>query len=209
MKATSGFALFVVSAFCVTSSGPLLGALQPNLLLNPNLDANADHWLPSDAGTDVSFTTAHADGGHPAGSVLVHNVGGTGAAVQCVAILGGATYTFLGDIYLVSGEAKISVQFTSAANCSTGNLTAMQSDPVTTTSVWTNRTGTVRAPDGAAGVQFLLNAVNNDSQAQFDNLVLRRIPIRGDANGDGTVDVADVFYLINYLFAGGPEPPLP
>jgi hypothetical protein len=28
----------------------------------------------------------------------------------------------------------------------------------------------------------------------------------GDADGSGTVDVADVFYLINYLFAGGPAP---
>jgi virginiamycin B lyase len=28
----------------------------------------------------------------------------------------------------------------------------------------------------------------------------------GDANGDGGVDVADVFYLINYLFGGGPAP---
>ncbi|HKC23184.1 MAG TPA: hypothetical protein VKF32_00505, partial [Thermoanaerobaculia bacterium] len=28
----------------------------------------------------------------------------------------------------------------------------------------------------------------------------------GDQNGSGTVDVSDVFYLINYLFAGGPPP---
>jgi len=28
----------------------------------------------------------------------------------------------------------------------------------------------------------------------------------GDANGDGQVDIADVVYLINYLFVGGPEP---
>jgi hypothetical protein len=28
----------------------------------------------------------------------------------------------------------------------------------------------------------------------------------GDANGDGVVNVADVFYLINFLFAGGPVP---
>jgi CSLREA domain-containing protein len=28
----------------------------------------------------------------------------------------------------------------------------------------------------------------------------------GDVNGDGTVNVADVFYLINFLFAGGPIP---
>jgi hypothetical protein len=30
--------------------------------------------------------------------------------------------------------------------------------------------------------------------------------LRGDANGNGTRDVADVFYLINALFAGGPPP---
>jgi hypothetical protein len=29
---------------------------------------------------------------------------------------------------------------------------------------------------------------------------------RGDANGDGAVNSADVVYLINYLFAGGPAP---
>jgi virginiamycin B lyase len=28
----------------------------------------------------------------------------------------------------------------------------------------------------------------------------------GDVNGDGVVNVADVFYTINFLFAGGPEP---
>ena len=28
----------------------------------------------------------------------------------------------------------------------------------------------------------------------------------GDANADGKVDVVDVFYLINALFAGGPRP---
>jgi Dockerin type I domain len=29
----------------------------------------------------------------------------------------------------------------------------------------------------------------------------------GDANGDGAVDIADVFFLINFLFASGPLPP--
>ena len=31
-------------------------------------------------------------------------------------------------------------------------------------------------------------------------------PVSGDANGDGVVNVADIFYLINFLFAGGPAP---
>jgi CSLREA domain-containing protein len=30
----------------------------------------------------------------------------------------------------------------------------------------------------------------------------------GDVNGDGTIDIADVFYLINFLFASGPVPVL-
>jgi hypothetical protein len=30
--------------------------------------------------------------------------------------------------------------------------------------------------------------------------------LHGDANGDGSVDIADVFYLINVLFASGPFP---
>jgi hypothetical protein len=31
----------------------------------------------------------------------------------------------------------------------------------------------------------------------------------GDVNLDDSVDVADVFYLINYLFAGGAAPKTP
>jgi hypothetical protein len=30
--------------------------------------------------------------------------------------------------------------------------------------------------------------------------------LSGDANGDGLVDSADIFYLVNYLFLGGPRP---
>jgi hypothetical protein len=33
-----------------------------------------------------------------------------------------------------------------------------------------------------------------------------RTSVRGDANGDGIIDVGDVVYLITYLYRGGPEP---
>jgi virginiamycin B lyase len=33
-----------------------------------------------------------------------------------------------------------------------------------------------------------------------------RVHPEGDVNGDGSVDVSDIFYLINYLFAGGSPP---
>jgi hypothetical protein len=32
------------------------------------------------------------------------------------------------------------------------------------------------------------------------------IPVSGDVNSDGKVSIADVVYLINYLFKGGPAP---
>jgi len=35
-----------------------------------------------------------------------------------------------------------------------------------------------------------------------------QIGMRGDANGDGVIDIADVVYLINYLFIDGPAPVL-
>jgi hypothetical protein len=34
------------------------------------------------------------------------------------------------------------------------------------------------------------------------------VPRQFDANGDGVVDPADIFYLVNYLFLGGPAPTL-
>jgi hypothetical protein len=45
----------------------------------------------------------------------------------------------------------------------------------------------------------------NTSDFQSDPFMLSLF-ILGDVNDDGKIDVADVVYLINYLFTGGPEP---
>jgi dockerin type I repeat protein len=42
--------------------------------------------------------------------------------------------------------------------------------------------------------------------SQYGILAQRFCLTRGDASGDGSVDVSDVFYLINKLFAAGPDP---
>jgi hypothetical protein len=36
--------------------------------------------------------------------------------------------------------------------------------------------------------------------------ILVQIPFEGDCNGDGAINLADVVYLVNYLFIGGPPP---
>lgn len=56
--------------------------------------------------------------------------------------------------------------------------------------------GITIGPDGSAWFA--------ENQAQKIGRIQVRPP--GDANGDGTVDVSDVFYLINFLFAGGAAP---
>ncbi|MCK4386050.1 MAG: immune inhibitor A, partial [candidate division Zixibacteria bacterium] len=44
------------------------------------------------------------------------------------------------------------------------------------------------------------------SWSNVEDVVVLETFIRGDANGDGKVDVIDVVYLINYLFKEGPAP---
>jgi hypothetical protein len=46
---------------------------------------------------------------------------------------------------------------------------------------------------------------NQVASAKYD-IFGQRFCLNGDVDGSGTVDVADVFYLINYLFASGPPP---
>ena len=47
---------------------------------------------------------------------------------------------------------------------------------------------------------------DNIPSDQSDSLFSIVTWIRGDANGDGAIDIADVVYLINYLFIDGPAP---
>ena len=56
--------------------------------------------------------------------------------------------------------------------------------------------GIVVGPDGS--VWFTEEAASKIGRLQLHP--------SGDANGDGTVTVSDVFYLINFLFGGGPAP---
>src|SRR5258706_383657 len=52
-------------------------------------------------------------------------------------------------------------------------------------------------------------AWNSHLQARADYGVYARRPcqsLAGDGTGNGVIDVADVFFLINFLFAGGPPP---
>ena len=49
------------------------------------------------------------------------------------------------------------------------------------------------------------NQQGTDSLVKQDYIRVRQF-IRGDANGDGVIDVADIVYLLNYVYIDGPAP---
>ena len=94
---------------------------------------------------------------------------------------------------------KTSVAFSKTAG--TGNVSGLGSatavNGVASLSVTGTTAGSITITASAAGVP-------NNGTTIF-NVVAAPNP-HGDVNGDGTVNVADIFYMINFLFAGGPAP---
>jgi hypothetical protein len=57
-------------------------------------------------------------------------------------------------------------------------------------------------PDGG----FVVAWESDGQDGSGKGIYAQKYCLGGDADGNGTVDVADAFYLINYLYAGGPPP---
>src|SRR6185295_19467683 len=59
--------------------------------------------------------------------------------------------------------------------------------------------------NAAVGYRDVVLTTNAESAVLLNGFYVSDFP-NGDANGDGLVNVSDVFRLINFLFAGGPAP---
>jgi hypothetical protein len=55
-------------------------------------------------------------------------------------------------------------------------------------------------------VTHLFNFADRYGPAGYSYNLSKSTFLRGDANGDGVINSADVVYLVNYLFVGGPAP---
>jgi len=115
-------------------------------------------------------------------------------SIHDISLPGGAASNPLGIACAPDG----SVWYTTVGDNKVGRLRPdrihFQEFPVPTASSEPNALAV--APDGS--IWF-----TEGDAAKIGHLEFRP---QGDVNGDGSVDVSDVFYLINFLFAGGPEP---
>ncbi len=62
---------------------------------------------------------------------------------------------------------------------------------------------------GENGFSFIegCNSPNWIENGYYDDIIIYQAGrLRGDANGDGAINIADAMYIINYLFTGGPAP---
>jgi hypothetical protein len=66
-------------------------------------------------------------------------------------------------------------------------------------------------PDGLTALQAHIDQTRSDIIPELDSLGVfsRDFPICGDGNEDGGVNIADVVYLLNYLFLGDDSPSWP
>jgi hypothetical protein len=152
---------------------------------------------------------------------------------QCVPVRPGASYGFQSSVYRVSGDRlaahqrsmrnvrTVEIWFFSDADCNELTGTPVSStQSATDAGVWTIVSGSAVAPANALSAGVLLKvrsveALTYDGTTGteavvlgfFDDVSFVEILHPGDANEDGKVDIADVFSIINFLFAGGP--PLP
>lgn len=64
-----------------------------------------------------------------------------------------------------------------------------------------------RIPVNSGGQPSAIGISQSTSYQARAGYVYASFVMRGDANGDGVINSADIVYLINYLFKGGPPPP--
>ena len=188
-----------------------------NQILNPTFKSGLGFWQTSSGPGLFSEWASNAGATGPSSYRVITSAEMNQVVLsQCLNVHSAFQYTF-GVYYKISSAfsglpmGKVSVAWRDATDCG-GNVLRYDDTPAIPPSVdtWLDLTKTVVSPLGAKSVAFLLIVVAPDAtvgSALFDDAFLVPVGIpAGDANGDGSVGVADVFHLVNFLFAGGSAP---
>ena len=192
------------SSITFTAGGP--GTLTLNVTVTTSAgcsdakSANVAVILPTVTVTSISPTSGLATGGT---SVTIN---GTGFVSGASVTFGGTTAT---NVVVVS-SIKITAK-TPAHPIGSVNVTVTNTD---------TSNGTLTA--GYLYTDAVVRSKQRQPHRFVRHLLPRQLPLpgwpaphgargllSGDANGDGLVDSSDIFYLVNYLFLGGPKPNTP
>lgn len=136
-------------------------AAQQNLLANGEFDVDLLGWSGA---SDEIWSPMDVDGSGSSGSIEIRSDGdpGTGAYVwQCVAVIGGGTYTFGASLYATgfdaTGRAEVGLGFYTTPDCLGAALGGEELDS-TTTGQWIDLEQTIAVPEDANRAGLMLVA---------------------------------------------------
>lgn len=194
------------------ATGPLAGGTAVTIT-GTGFQAGATVRFGANAATGVTVVSATSiTATSPAGAAGAVGVTVTNPDAQTATLAGAFTYAAAAAPTVTSiapssgalaGGTSVTITgtgFQTGATVKFGTASATAVVVASATSI------TATSPAGAAGA---VNVVVTNPDAQVGTLTggfTYTNVVKGDANGDGAVTVADVFYLINNLFAGGPAP---
>jgi hypothetical protein len=213
---------FLVFALCAGLAAARPATANSNKLVNPFFTGGLDGWtLVPDASYTISYSpwVGHAAPGSmvviASGVEPIHHV----IAHQVVNVSAGATYS-IGTYFWYPADvattpyADVGIAWFTGLDGS-GSLIANDPTPPTPAGPagsWLLAQKTVIAPPLAKSALILPGFTTYESKTSlgvFDDVFVYggvNGGVIGDVNGDGAIGVADVFYLINYLFANGSLP---
>jgi len=179
--------LLVASALAAAAP---LAAFDGGMLVNGDFFGSTSSWLHTNPTTGaLSYQGVDATGEPGSGSARITNYAPINFAgddaYQCVTgILPGESYSFGGQIYIVTNDARtgyatIHVSFHETSNCSTAPLPGGSTPQVTTATMGTFRPvrgPDVVAPQGALAAKVTLHTLKNEAdfvlQFHFDDVFL-------------------------------------
>jgi hypothetical protein len=195
-------------------------AASTNHVRNSHFGTGTKYWTTAvEQGMGFGWTSSE---GHTAPGAAIIETDATQRDVvalrQCVGVKENVSYAFGGAFLYKSGNgtaarARVAVQWHTGNDCSGNLLSQYDQTPESGVSgaladTWQVLSSSAIAPAGAvtATIQavFITDAAAT-AYGLYDDIHLRG-GLSGDVDASGVRDVNDVFYLINFLFAGGPLP---
>ncbi len=225
LKKSAGAARTSFGNWLLSNSGTvqvLSGELGPNGFNGPgyvqtagSLVLNGGNFTTGGNNADIRSGTVSGNGTITAGTVLNSGVIGPGLSAGMLTISGNYTQTTNGTLAIEIGGTTAGTQYDQLNVTGTATLggtlalsliNAFSPVPGNTFTVMTyashgtSNFSVITGVSIGGGKSFLVATNATNVVVTTTNLP------SGDANGDGQVTVADVFYLINFLFTGGPAP---